>query len=77
MCTGNDAYCGDRTWADLEIKLDPTSTAQLAYRVGRDGTPKENRAAQLKAFAAGWQVSPIIILPDATEATSHRRCHAN
>jgi lipoprotein-anchoring transpeptidase ErfK/SrfK len=59
----------NRTWADLGIKLDPTSTAQLAYRVGREGTPKENRAVQLKAFAAGWQVSPIIILPDATEAT--------
>jgi hypothetical protein len=60
----------NRTWADLGIKLDPTSTAQLAYRVGREGTPKENRAAQLKAFTSGWQVAPIIILPDSTEATA-------
>jgi lipoprotein-anchoring transpeptidase ErfK/SrfK len=60
----------NHTWADLGIKLDPASTAQLAYRVGREGTPKENRAAQLKAFATGWQVSPIIILPGSTEATA-------
>jgi len=60
----------NRTWADLGIKLDPVSTAQLAYQVGRKGTPRENRAAQIKALAAGWQVSPIIILPDAAEATA-------
>lgn len=60
----------NRTWADLGIKLDPSSTAQLAFQVGREGTPKENRAAQLRAFAAGRQVSPIIILPDSTEATA-------
>jgi hypothetical protein len=58
------------TWADLGIKLDPASTAQLAYRVGREGTPKENRAAQLKALAAGWQIPPVIILPDPAQATA-------
>jgi lipoprotein-anchoring transpeptidase ErfK/SrfK len=60
----------NRSWADLGIKLDPVSTARLAFQVGREGTPKENRAAQIKALAAGWQVSPIIILPDSTEATA-------
>jgi lipoprotein-anchoring transpeptidase ErfK/SrfK len=60
----------NRTWADLGIKLDPASTAQLAYRVGREGTPKENRAAQLKALAAGLQVSPVIVLPDPAQATA-------
>ena len=59
-----------RTWADLGIKLDPTSTAQLAYRMGREGTPKENRAAQIKALVAGWPLPPILILPDPVQATT-------
>lgn len=59
----------NRTWADLGIKLDPASTAQLAYQVGREGTPKENRAAQIKALAAGWPTPPILILPDPVQAT--------
>jgi lipoprotein-anchoring transpeptidase ErfK/SrfK len=57
------------TWADLGIKLDPSATAHLAYQVGREGTPKENRATQLKALAAGWPLPPIIILPGPAEAT--------
>ncbi len=70
LTLSDGARTWNRTWADLGIKLDPTSTAQLAYRVGREGTPKENRSAQIKALAAGWQVPPIIILPDSTEATA-------
>jgi lipoprotein-anchoring transpeptidase ErfK/SrfK len=60
----------NRTWADLGIKLDPVSTAQLAYQVGREGTPKENRATQIKALAAGWPLPPILILPDPAQATA-------
>jgi lipoprotein-anchoring transpeptidase ErfK/SrfK len=67
-------YDGDRTWsrtwADLGIKLDPTSTAQLAYQVGRDGDPEERRAIQLKALIAGWPLAPVIVLPDPARATA-------
>ena len=65
---------GDRTWshtwADLGIRLDPTATAQMAYQVGREGAPEERRAVQLKALIAGWPLSPVIVLPDPTQATA-------
>jgi len=67
-------YDGERTWgctwADLGITLDPASTAHLAYQVGREGTPEEQRAAQVKALVAGWPVAPIIVLPNSTRATA-------
>ena len=51
-----------RTWADLGIKLEPAATARLAYQVGREGTPAEQRGAQLSALLNGHPLPPIIIL---------------
>jgi lipoprotein-anchoring transpeptidase ErfK/SrfK len=59
-----------RTWADLGIKLEPAATAQLAYRVGREGTPTEQRRAQMGALLNGHPLPPIIVLPDPAQATA-------
>ncbi|MEE8390215.1 MAG: L,D-transpeptidase family protein, partial [Anaerolineae bacterium] len=50
--------------------LDPMATARLAYQAGREGTTWQQRITQLRAFAAGWPLSPVIVLPDPTQAAS-------
>ncbi len=65
-----------RSWADLELRLDSLATARLAYRVGRDGTSKQQRAAQLRALAAGWPLSPVVVLPNPAQAAAALRALA-
>jgi LysM repeat protein len=60
----------NRSWADVGIHLDPLATARLAYRVGREGSTGQQRMDQLRAFAAGWPLSPILVLPDPAQATT-------
>ncbi len=62
-----------RSWADIGIHLDPMATARLAYQVGRDGTPLQQRIAQLRAFALGSPLSPVILIPDPAQATEALR----
>jgi len=65
---------GDRVWShswvDLGLHLDSLATARLAYRVGREGTPEQQCALQLRACVAGWPLSPIVVLPDPTQAAA-------
>ena len=58
-----------RSWADLQIRLDPEATAGLAYLVGRDGSPVRRYAVQLQALLIGWPLSPIVVLPNPAQAT--------
>jgi LysM repeat protein len=53
-----------RSWADLEIRIDPAATARLAYRVGREGTLGQQRAAIVRAYVLAHSLSPVILLPD-------------
>jgi LysM repeat protein len=53
-----------RSWADLEIRIDPIATARLAYHVGREGTPGKRRAVILRTYLLGHPLSPVILLPD-------------
>jgi lipoprotein-anchoring transpeptidase ErfK/SrfK len=59
----------NRSWADMAIRLDPMASARLAYRVGREGATGQQRVTQLRALAAGWPLSPVVVLPDPTQAT--------
>lgn len=63
---------GDRawplTWAHLGLHFDPLATARLAYQVGRDGSPREQYAAQLRARLGGWQLAPVVVLPNSQQA---------
>jgi lipoprotein-anchoring transpeptidase ErfK/SrfK len=59
-----------RSWADMGIRLDPMATAQLAYQVGRAGTITQQRMAQLQALIIGWPLSPVIVLPNPTQAAT-------
>ena len=65
---------GERTWshswADLGIHFAPQATAHLAYHAGREGTPQEQYAAQLRALLVGLPLSPIVMLPGATQAAA-------
>jgi lipoprotein-anchoring transpeptidase ErfK/SrfK len=53
-----------RSWADLKIRIDPVATARLAYQVGREGTPGQQRATILRASVLGHPLSPVILLPN-------------
>jgi lipoprotein-anchoring transpeptidase ErfK/SrfK len=59
-----------RSWANLGIHFEPQATARLAYRVGREGTPEQQRTAQLQALVAGWPLSPVIVLPDPAQTAA-------
>jgi lipoprotein-anchoring transpeptidase ErfK/SrfK len=59
-----------RTWADLGIKLEPAATARLAYQIGREGAPAEQRSAQIGALLNGHPLPPVIVLPDPAQATA-------
>jgi lipoprotein-anchoring transpeptidase ErfK/SrfK len=65
---------GDRTWsrswADFGIHLDPPATADLAYQVGRAGSPQQQVETQLQAFFSGYPLSPVIVLPEPAQATA-------
>jgi LysM repeat protein len=51
-------------WSDLGVQYDAAATAQLAFDVGRHGTPEERYQTQLRALVAGHQLSPVVLLPD-------------
>ena len=59
-----------RSWADLGIYFDPPATAHLAYQVGREGTPEQQRADQLRALLTGQPLSPVVLLPGAAQAAA-------
>ncbi len=58
-----------RSWADLDIHIDPQATAQLAYQVGRSGSQRQYRE-QLRGLLTGYPLSPVIVLPDPARATA-------
>jgi len=60
----------NHSWADLGLSFDPSATARLAYQAGRDGTPQQQTAAQLRALVAGLSLSPVVVLPDPAQAAS-------
>lgn len=57
-------------WSDLGLSYNPRATAELAFRVGRQGTPEEQYQTQLRALVAGHQSPPVVLLPDESLATS-------
>ena len=59
-----------RSWADLGISIDSVATARIAYQIGREGTDGQKHAARLRASLFGWPLSPVIVLPDATQAVT-------
>jgi lipoprotein-anchoring transpeptidase ErfK/SrfK len=59
-----------RSWADFGIHLDPQATANLAYQVGRAGSPGQQYETQLQALFAGYPLSPVIVLPDPARAAA-------
>ena len=63
----------NRSWADMEIRLDPMATARLAYQIGRSGTLLQQRVAQLRALVFKSSLSPVILLPDPAQAASALR----
>ncbi|NLE46555.1 MAG: L,D-transpeptidase family protein [Chloroflexi bacterium] len=57
-----------RSWADLGFHFDPGSTAELAYRMGREGTPEDQYLEQMRLRIAGRALAPVVVLPDADQA---------
>jgi lipoprotein-anchoring transpeptidase ErfK/SrfK len=57
-----------RTWADLGLHFDMAATARLAYQVGREGPPPEQFLHQLRARSVGWEISPVVVLPNLAQA---------
>lgn len=57
-----------RSWASLGLHFHPQATADLAYRVGREGERDQQYSDRLQALVAGWMLSPVIILPNPTQA---------
>ena len=51
-------------WSDLGLHYDPRATAQMAFDVGRHGTPEGQYETQLRALVVGHMLSPVILLPD-------------
>jgi len=65
-----------RTWADLGLRFDPRASARVAYRVGREGTPGAQAVAQLRAYLSGWRLSPVLVLPSASQTRASLRALA-
>ncbi len=59
-----------RSWADLALRLDPATTARLAYQVGRRGSLVQRRGEQLKGLLRGWPLSPVVVLPTPERAAA-------
>jgi lipoprotein-anchoring transpeptidase ErfK/SrfK len=57
-----------RTWADMGLHFDIPATARLAYQVGRAGPAMEQRLHQLRARTVGWELSPVVVLPNLPQA---------
>lgn len=58
------------SWANVGMHIDPQATAQMAYRIGREGTPGEQAIARLQALVAGRPLSPVVILPAREQAAA-------
>jgi lipoprotein-anchoring transpeptidase ErfK/SrfK len=59
-----------RSWADLGLRLDPSATARVAYRVGRGDGSTQQPVDQLEALLFGWPLSPVVLLPHTAEAAA-------
>jgi len=59
-----------RSWADLELRLDPFATASLAYQMGREGPPVRQAVTRLRMLIVGQPLSPVVVLPDPAQATA-------
>ena len=60
---------GERTWhsswADFALDIDAAATAQLAYRVGREGNALQQHFTRWRTLFFGQRLSPVVTLPDA------------
>ena len=55
------------SWADLALDIDAAATAQLAYRVGREGSAVHQHVTRWRTLFFGHRLSPVVILPDARQ----------